>query len=191
MFPMYGLKFKNSRITTITKIITAFKQMPSKLKYYLGCPLLRLIQILVFYRQQMKYPLLQHTNSKMPLETKRNSSPSLDNISYSILKLLPYKAKEFLVKFYNDCLEGGISLPDDWKKYNILSILEQNKDPLIAENYRPTILSSCPLKVLEIMIKNRLDWFIEHNLLLGNLQSGFRKGRGTVDNLACLHTNIL
>ena len=40
------------------------------------------------------------------------------------------------------------------------------------------------------MINTRLVWFLESNNLLTNVQSGFRKGRSTTDNLVRLETFI-
>ena len=40
------------------------------------------------------------------------------------------------------------------------------------------------------MVKTRLSWFSESNNLLSSTQSGFRKNRGTIDNLARLENTI-
>lgn len=43
---------------------------------------------------------------------------------------------------------------------------------------------------MERMVKTRLSWFSESNNLLSSTQSGFRKNRGTIDNLARLENTI-
>ena len=40
------------------------------------------------------------------------------------------------------------------------------------------------------MIHSRLSWFLEKNPLLSPMQSGFRKKRGTMDNIVCLKNSI-
>lgn len=123
------------------------------------------------------------------VQDKKFSAPGMDDISYSMYKNLPLIAKNYLLKIYNKCLFEGV-LPDSWKKYNIINILKQNKNPTLPESYRPIVLSSCGGKILEIMIKNRLDWFLENKIVFTNEQVGFRKGRGIYDNIAYLSTFI-
>lgn len=102
---------------------------------------------------------------------------------------LPFKAKQIFVNILNNCLNGN-TLPDDWKKFNIISLLKPNKNPAAAESYRPIVLSSCGVKIIEIMIKNRLDWTLERNNVFSPHQAGFRKGRGIYSNIAFLSTFI-
>lgn len=47
-------------------------------------------------------------------------------------------------------------------------------------------MSSCICELLETLVKNRLQWYLESNKLLSPLQSGFRKGQSCVDNLTNL-----
>src|SRR6218665_2960946 len=42
-------------------------------------------------------------------------------------------------------------------------------------------LTSTMCKVMERLVTNRLQWFVEKNNLLSKNQSGFRKNRSTVD----------
>ncbi|XP_030754483.1 uncharacterized protein LOC115881211 [Sitophilus oryzae] len=122
-------------------------------------------------------------------QDKRMSAPGLDDIAYPMYKNLPTDARNSIINIYNKCLFEGI-VPDSWKKYNIINILKPNKNPLLAESYRPIMLSSCGCKILEIMIKNRLEWTLENRLTFYNEQCGFRKGRGIYDNIAYLTTYI-
>src|SRR6218665_3770048 len=46
-------------------------------------------------------------------------------------------------------------------------------------------------KIMERLVTNRLQWFVEENNLLSNNQSGFRKNRSTIDQILKLHDNIL
>ena len=73
------------------------------------------------------------------------------------------------------------------KKALLIPILKPNKDPKNLNNYRP----NCCCKLLERMINKRLMWFLEKNDKLSMFQSGFRKYRGTIDNLAYLESEIM
>lgn len=57
--------------------------------------------------------------------------------------------------------------------------------------FRPISLASCLCKVLERMISNRLNWYLEFFNLLPNSQFGFRRSKSCIDNLAFLQSNIL
>lgn len=43
---------------------------------------------------------------------------------------------------------------------------------------------------MELIIKNRIEWMLEHNEVLPKSQFGFRKGKGVHDNLNLLNTEI-
>ncbi|XP_073967390.1 uncharacterized protein [Choristoneura fumiferana] len=45
-----------------------------------------------------------------------------------------------------------------WKNQIIIPLHKQGKDPLLPSSHRPIALSSCLLKILEHMIKKRLEW---------------------------------
>ena len=123
------------------------------------------------------------------LQNKSISATGMDDLAYIMFKKLPYRAKQMLLDSYNNMLLGD-SIPTAWKKFNIICLPKANKDHTLAENYRPIVLASCRCKTLEIMIKNRLDWFLEHHHAFGKEQLGFRKGKGIYDNVAYLSTFV-
>ena len=65
--------------------------------------------------------------------------------------------------------------PEDWHKAVIIPIPKPGKDKTEATNYRPIALTSCICKTMEIMIDERLVWFLESNNLISGNQAGFRK----------------
>ena len=67
---------------------------------------------------------------------------------------------------------------------------QPNKDHFDPTNYRSIALTSCVCKLLEKMINNRLQQYMENNKLLTNVQCGFRKSRSTADYLIILDTYI-
>ena len=53
----------------------------------------------------------------------------------------------------------------------------------MPNNYRPIALTSHICKIMERMITDRLNYYLES-------RSGFRKGRSTTDTILCLESEI-
>ncbi|VEN56637.1 unnamed protein product [Callosobruchus maculatus] len=123
------------------------------------------------------------------LKSRKDSAVGLDQISYSMLLNLPIDLKQSLLNIFNECLMGN-PLPPTWKNYLILPFLKNNRDPSNPDNYRPLVLSSCPLKVLEHLLKTRLDWMLENKNIFHTHLTGFRQDHSTYDNLAFLVSHI-
>lgn len=126
---------------------------------------------------------------KISIQDKKNSAPGLDEVTYTMLQNTPDKVLETLVNIYNRCLVDE-SLPASWKRYNIICLLKPNKNPNTVDSYRPIVLSSCCLKTLEIMIKNKLEWLMENKEVFPWFQTGFRKGQATYNALAILTSDV-
>ena len=67
---------------------------------------------------------------------------------------------------------------------------KKENDKQNPNNYRPISVTSCLGKVMERIITNRLHKFCEENKILAYQQSGFRKHRGTKDNIVFLTQKI-
>lgn len=119
-------------------------------------------------------------------ELKNNSTPFSDNIHNEMLKELPEDAKLYLLKIYNKMW----NIPKLWKKADIIPIHESGKSKTEMCNYRPISLRSTMSKLFEKMIAKRLNYVIEKNNLLSNMQNGFRQYRSTLENLTLLDTEI-
>ncbi|GBN09340.1 hypothetical protein AVEN_156302-1 [Araneus ventricosus] len=70
-----------------------------------------------------------------------------------------------------------------WRKAVVIPIPKPGKDPQIPATYRPIALTSCLCKLMERMVNALLVHVLEENGFLSNFQSGFRYGRGTIDNV--------
>lgn len=101
---------------------------------------------------------------------KRDRFPQLDGINY-------------LCNFYNRYIFGH-DLPMDWKEYIVL-VRKINPDTGKVSVYRPISLSYCVAKLLEGIIKNIIEWFLECNGFFSPSQSGFRKGKVNADPPFC------
>jgi len=86
---------------------------------------------------------------------KSDSSPGPDLINHYLFKLIPDVGLVKLLEIFEDILKGKY-FPSIWKKYNIILLQKPSK-----KDFRPIALASCILKLLERIIKRRLERFIE------------------------------
>ena len=68
--------------------------------------------------------------------------------------------------------------------------LFKNWDPSIPSNYRSLSLTDAISQIFNMMLLNRLTFWIERFNILNEFQAGFRKNYSTVDNIFNL-TNIV
>ena len=123
------------------------------------------------------------------LKHKNSTSPGIDKITYLILSHLTLEAKQLLLEIFNDWWING-KPADYYVEIIICLILKPGKEKELVSSYRPISLITCLIKIYERMIKNRLEWFCENRNILPTNQFGFRRGRGTLDALAHLVTDI-
>jgi ribonuclease HI len=72
----------------------------------------------------------------------------------------------------------------------VIPILKPGKASTDPSSYRPIALTSCLCKILEKMVNTRLMYYLEKNRCLSQHQSGFRRGRNTIDNVMDLESRI-
>lgn len=126
---------------------------------------------------------------ELALDGLSDSSPGIDGIPYSFLKNASSNSKQFYLDLVNKFFNLGF-VPQFWKNQIVIPIVKPGKNPSDPNSYRPIALSSVLAKVLEHMIKHRLEWFVESKNLLAKSQFGFRKGMSTMDSLSILTTDI-
>ncbi|GBN12421.1 putative RNA-directed DNA polymerase from transposon X-element [Araneus ventricosus] len=80
--------------------------------------------------------------------------------------------------------------PSQWHEAIVIPILKPGKDPSNPLHYRLIALTSCLCKTFERMVNARLVFELEKQGCISPLQSGFRRGRSTFDNLVLLETQI-
>lgn len=85
-----------------------------------------------------------------------------------------------VLNIFNKIMKTGI-MPVDWKHGVIVPIAKSGKDQSKASNYRPIALTSNLCKLMEQMVMNRLIFGIECRNIFSAYQSGFRKGRSTME----------
>ncbi|GBL91753.1 putative RNA-directed DNA polymerase from transposon X-element [Araneus ventricosus] len=123
------------------------------------------------------------------LASVHDSSPGPDSFTYSMIKHLTTESQDALLHFYSRIWQEQY-FPTLWQQAIIIPLLKPGKDPKNPSNYRPIALTCCLCKLLERMINRRLVYYLEANKYLHPFQSGFRKGRSTIDNLLALETDI-
>lgn len=123
------------------------------------------------------------------MNRRKDTAPGIDNIHYVMLSELPNIGKEVLLKLINKYWLDT-QIVRDWNKYNIILFKKTNGNADNTDNYRPISLASCVAKTKDLMIKRRLEWFVEKNKILSKSQYGFRRGLSTKDNLCKLMVDI-
>jgi ribonuclease HI len=123
------------------------------------------------------------------LSSLHDSAPGLDTVSYSMLQHLPPKGRKVLLQLFNDMWSTG-DHPPEWQDILVKPILKPGKPSNDHNSYRPIALTSCIRKCYEHLIKSRLQYFVENKSLIPAMESAYRRGRGTLDNLVSLTTDI-
>ncbi|KAI8421923.1 hypothetical protein MSG28_009843 [Choristoneura fumiferana] len=123
------------------------------------------------------------------LDHLQDSAPGLDGIPYSFFTQSPNSAKQLFLQILNEIYLSG-KIPEEWKVQIVIPLLKANKDPADPNSHRPIALSCVPAKIMEHLIKNRLEWFVESSNKLSNTQFGFRKGMGTMDSLSVFTSDV-
>lgn len=76
----------------------------------------------------------------------------------------------------------GRRITKDWKT-NVIVPLYKKGDHEKTENYRGILLLYTAYKIYAEIIRGRLEREVERLKLLPESQCGFRRGRGTIDNI--------
>ena len=112
-----------------------------------------------------------------------------DPLNYLMISHLPQNQKGTLLKLFNKCLTQG-QIPEKWKEAQVFTLLKPGKPPSDPNSYRPISLTPHTGKLFERIIKGRLEHYLEENVILPDVQSGFRHSRSTTDNLTYLTERI-
>lgn len=107
-------------------------------------------------------------------------SPGPDGIPADVLKAIVKHHPQVLLKLYNRCLKEGI-FPRQWKMQRLVLINKGMGDPSSPSSYRPLCMLDTSGKLLEKLLKPRLQSAIRAAGDLSRRQYSFRKGRSTID----------
>lgn len=121
-------------------------------------------------------------------KSKLKKSPGMDSLTNEFYKNLTPAWQSYLLNLFNTVLNTE-KIPDSWCNVYI-SLLHKKGDTSDPLNYRgiAVVLSIC--KLFTSILYTRLQEWSEMNFILNECQSGFRKSRGTRDNLFILSSII-
>ena len=111
---------------------------------------------------------------------RTGKAAGLDGIPAECLKKGGGAVVEWLVRLFNICFEAG-EVPADWRMAAIVPIYKGKGDKHVCSNYRGISLLSMVGKLYGRVVINRIRDGTED--ALGEEQSGFRRGRGCVDQV--------
>lgn len=123
------------------------------------------------------------------LNSCKQSAPGKDMIPYQVYQKLPVQSKQYMLKIMNLIWDTG-DIPTSLKHSILIPVLKQDKDPHNVSSYRPIALTSCFAKILERVIKYRLQWFVEKKGIFPPFMSGFRAKRNVLDNIILLENTV-
>lgn len=135
------------------------------------------------------FPRITAKELKGVLDNLGNTAIGHDGIHNKCLKRHSKLLVSHLLALFNSSFALGY-VPPAWKLAHIILIHKPDKDPHDPSSYRPISLLSCIGKLMERIVKHRLNNKAEKNRLLPEYQAGFRQKRSTLDNLLQLKHNI-
>jgi ribonuclease HI len=122
-------------------------------------------------------------------QLKPKTSPGSDGVHSEFFIHMKEEARKTILKLFNYIWITGI-IPTKWKQAVVIPILKKDKDPFEISSYRPVSLTSVAAKLMERLVNNRLNWYLESNSLLSNSQAGFRSNRSTNEHVVTLSQHI-
>ena len=125
---------------------------------------------------------------KKLLDLKISKSPGPDLIHPRVLKEVANEISPLLCDIFNNSIKHAV-LPSDWKLADVTPIFKKG-DKKCPENYRPISLTSVVCKVLESLIRDKIEAHLRSCNMLSNKQYGFLKGRSTILQLLKVFDNI-
>ena len=117
-----------------------------------------------------------------------NTAMGPDGIHPMVLKMCAHSLAYPLHIICTRSLEEG-AIPLAWKKSLVVPIFKKGSryDPL---NYRPVSITSVPCKVMEKIIVEHLQEYLQTNSILSHHQFGFRSGRSTMEQLLIVYEEV-
>ena len=93
-----------------------------------------------------------------------------------------------IARLLNRCLQGG-GLPAKWSQHRTL-FLYKKEDPFCLGNYRGISIDSVLLKLYGLLLRTRLEDFVESTNALSTMQGGFRRLRGPPESVLTLSETV-
>ena len=81
-------------------------------------------------------------------------------------------------------MSANLENSQDWKRLVLIPIPKKSNAKKFSNYYKNTLISHTSKVMLKIL-QDRLQKYMKH--ALPDVQAGFRKGRGTLDQIANIH----
>lgn len=120
-------------------------------------------------------------------DLKTRKAPGFDNMFAEFIKHFGIETKKWMLEFFNLILMTG-KMPKVFKRAKIITVLKPGKDGTDVSHHRPVSLLSIAYKLLERMILNRLQPFIDD--FIPKEQAAFRPQRSCDEQVLALTTYI-
>ena len=120
---------------------------------------------------------------------KNNAASGPDGIPANFIKTFCDFLLEPLEIIYKKSVDDKI-FPHIWKLMYISPVKKPGKLKLVPSNYRPVALTSHLGKILESVIKDQIQDYIESNGLLSSNQHRFRKNMSCISQLL-VHAELI
>lgn len=136
------------------------------------------------------YPITLNEIEVRISNVKDNKTPESDDITYELYKNRSPSWIHYILNLFNIIFTNE-TVRESW--FNIQTIILFKKgDKNDLSNYRPIALFNTIAKIYTQILPSHLQCWVEEFGTLNEFQMGFRKNRGTIDNIYCLTsiTNI-
>ena len=129
----------------------------------------------------IEIPVFTGTELSIAVRSMRNKrAPGPDGLPAELLKAICSSHPSILLDMYNSCLKAGI-FPARWKTARLV-LISKGKGPADSPSaYRPLCMLDTAGKLLEKLLKPRLQAAIAAAGDLAPRQYGFRRGKSTID----------
>lgn len=113
------------------------------------------------------------------------TATGLDRIPMRLVKELGPETRELLRQALSRIMESG-HIPAEWRKSKLRMVYKGQGPKSSFGSYRPIAITSVLYRLFMQVVRNRLQTWAEKEVILGELQNGFRWGRRLEDNLFVL-----
>lgn len=124
----------------------------------------------------------------MAVNNIKSDAIGADMLPLKFIKICLPVILPVLVHVFNYSLQNGV-FPSLWKLANIIPVPKVSH-PKSCKDYRPVSILCVLAKAFEKIVHNQITHFVDNSQIISKLQSGFRKGYGTITALLKVTNDI-